>query len=306
MRNGSTATSISIPGYTPSSPGSEGPLDSADVAPRFFETAGLPLISGRDIAATDTADAPKVVVINESLARRYFPGKDPVGLWIGTGAGDAKFQIIGVARDARIMTLRREARPAMFFAALQGRTDRIGSIEIRTAGDPASVMAAARRTVLGINNRLLLSVKTMDQQVDDTLTQERMIGKLSGFFGVLALLLASIGLYGLMAYSVARRTREIGIRMAVGAERRHVQWMVLRETLVVVAAGIAIGVPATVAGARLARYWIEGLLYNTAATDPVTIATAAWLLLGVAVMAGCIPARRASRLDPMTALRYDG
>ena len=301
IRNGSTSTNISVPGYR----STEGPLDSADVAPRFFETAGLSLLSGRDIAVTDTADAPKVVVINESLARQYFPGKDPVGLPLTAGSANATYKIIGVVRDARIVTLRRHVGPTMFFAALQGRTDRIGSIEIRTTGDPASVMAEVRREVLAINPRLLLSVKTMDQQVDDTLSQERMVGKLSGFFGAVTLLLASIGLYGLMAYAVTRRIREIGIRMAVGAERHNVLWMILRETLELVAIGLAIGVPATYAGARVAAHWIDGLLYNTTATDPAIIALAAALLLTVAVVAGYLPARRASRLDPMIALRYE-
>ncbi len=303
IQNGGTSTTFSIPGSA-SSPDQNTPIDSADVGLRFFETAGQPLIAGRDFTAADHAQSPRVVVINEALARRYFPAQNPLGRRIDTGGGVTP-EIVGIAKDARTMTLRRDIQPMVYFPALQRNLDRVNAIEIRTTGDPSGVMAAARQEVLAIDKRLLLSVRTMPQQIDDTLAQERMIGKLSGFFGLLALLLASGGLYGLMAYSVARRTGEIGIRMALGAQRGNVLWMVLRETLALVSTGLAIGVPFAWGTARLAGHWIEGLLYGMKATDPATIALAALMLALVAAFAGAIPARRASHVDPMVALRYE-
>jgi predicted permease len=305
IQNSSTYTSLSIPGYTPP-PGQDMPVDSADVGPRFFETAGLPLLSGRDFSAADNASSPKVVIISETLARLYFPGQNPVGRRLGTGLEQASgFEIVGVAKDAKLAAIRRKVGPMMYFALLQTGPNRISAMEIRTTADPASVMTTARQQVLAINRRLFVSVKTVPQQIDDTLLQERMIGKVSALFGLLALLLASGGLYGLMAYSVARRTNEIGIRMALGAERERVLGMILRETLVLVCIGVAIGIPAVLAAGRLVGHWMDSLLFGLRATDPVTIALAALVLAVAAVLAGYVPARRASRLDQMAALRYE-
>ncbi len=304
IQNDSTSTSIFVPGFTP--PGEDTRVDSADVGPRFFETAGLPLVSGRDFSLADNATSPKVVIISEALAKRYFPGQNPVGKLLASSPSQATgFEIVGIAKDAKIVTVRRNAGPQLYFAMLQTHPNRLNAMEIRTTGDPASVMATARQQVLAINNRLLLSVKPLRQQIDDTLLQERMIGKLSALFGLLALLLASGGLYGLMAYSVARRTNEIGIRMALGAERGRVLGMILRETLVLVCIGIAIGIPVALAAVRLARHWMDSLLFGVQATDPVTLALAALLLAIAAVLAGDMPARRAARLDQMAALRYE-
>jgi ABC-type antimicrobial peptide transport system permease subunit len=183
--------------------------------------------------------------------------------------------------------------------------DRVSAIEIRTSVDPAGVIAAARQEVSAIHPKLVVDARTVPAQIDDMLAQERMIGKLSGFFGALALILASGGLYGLMAYSVARRTGEIGIRMALGAQRDSVLWMILRETITVLLAGLAVGIPVALAAARLAGHWIEGLLFDLKATDPVTLLMASLMLGAAALLAGAIPARRASQLDPMQALRCE-
>jgi predicted permease len=305
IKNGNTTTSLNVPGYPLPQPGEQS-VASADVGPRFFEVSGLPLISGRDFSDADNATSQKVVAISESLARQYFSGRNPVGLRLGTGPENpSQFEIVAVCKDAKIVTLRRPIEPTIYFPALQRNADRVSAIEIRTAGDATNVIASVRQEVLAINKRLLVSIKTMNQQVDDTLLQERMIGKLSGFFGVLALLLASGGLYGLMAYSVARRTSEIGVRMALGAKRRDVLTMILRETMSLVAIGIAIGVPVSLAAARLAGRWIEGLLFEMEATDPATMVAASLTIALVAILAGYLPARRASRLDPMSALRHE-
>ena len=280
-------------------------VDSADVGPRFFETAGQPLLLGRDFTAADNAGAPKVVVINESMARRYFGNENPIGKRLGYGRrNNAEFEIVGVAKDARFTSVREQVAPMMYFPAHQ-RTDRVDALQVRTIGNPTAIAAAVRRQVQGIDKRLLVDIKTLGAQVDDSLVQERMIGTLAGFFSLLALLLAIVGLYGIMAYSVTRRTSEIGIRMALGAERRDVLWLVLRETMTLVMIGIAIGVPAALAVGRLAGHLVSGLLFGLTATDPVTIAIAALLLAGGAAVAGYLPARRASRVDPMLALRYE-
>jgi predicted permease len=280
-------------------------VDSADVGPRFFETAGQPLLLGRDFTAADNAGAPKVVVINESMARRYFGNENPIGKRLGYGRkNNAEFEIIGVAKDARFTGVREQIALMMYFPAHQ-RTDRVDALQVRTIGNPTAIAAAVRREVQAIDKRLLVDIKTIAAQVDDSLVQERMISTLAGFFSLLALLLAVVGLYGIMAYSVTRRTSEIGIRMALGAERRDVLWLILRETMLLMLTGIAIGVPAALAAGRLAGHLVSGLLFGLTATDPVTIAIAALLLAGGAAAAGYPPARRASRVDPMLALRYE-
>jgi macrolide transport system ATP-binding/permease protein len=218
-------------------------VDSADVGPRFFETAGQPLLLGRDFTAADNAAAPRVVVISESMARRYFGNENPIGKRLGYGRkNNAEFEIVGVAKDARFFSVRYQVPLMMHFPAHQ-RSDRMDALQVRTIGNPTAIAAAVRKEVQAIDKRLLVDIKTLAAQVDDSLVQERMISTLAGFFSLLALLLAIVGLYGIMAYSVTRRTSEIGIRMALGAERRDVLWLVLRETTLLVMTGIAIGVP---------------------------------------------------------------
>jgi predicted permease len=303
VQNGATSTTITIPGRPPS-PDDSIPIDSADVGPGFFSTVGMPLVLGRGITADDNARSARVIVVNQSFVRRYFPGVDPLGKRVATGGGNTS-EIVGVARDARIVNLRRPVGPMIFFPAFQRNMDRVSAIEVRTIVDPAGVIATAREEVSAIHPKLVVDARTMPAQIDDMLSQERMIGKLSGFFGALALILASGGLYGLMAYSVVRRTGEIGIRMALGAQREAVLWMILRETITVLLAGLAIGIPVALGAARLAGHWIEGLLFDLKATDPVTLLMASLMLGVAALVAGAIPARRASQLDPMNALRCE-
>ncbi len=178
--------------------------------------------------------------------------------------------------------------------------------EVRTAGNPSAMIPAVRRVVEELDRNLpLYDVKTQTQQVDELLLQERLFAKLSSFFGALALLLASVGLYGILSYAVARRTSEIGVRMALGAQRGNIIGMVLRETMLLVLIGVAIGLPVALAATRLASSLISGLLFGLKATDPTTIALATLLMTAVALSAGYLLARRASRVDAMVALRYE-
>ena len=180
------------------------------------------------------------------------------------------------------------------------------TVYVRTSIDPAPVMRAARARTREMDANLpVYAMRTTEEQISDSLLTERMIASLSAVFGFLAALLATVGLYGVMAYAVARRTREIGIRMALGAEKGRVLWMVMREVSFLVAIGLATGIPAAVALARVGGHWISGMLFGVPATDPVNLALAALLMAGVALLAGFLPARRASRVDPMVALRYE-
>jgi ABC-type antimicrobial peptide transport system permease subunit len=176
------------------------------------------------------------------------------------------------------------------------------NFEVRTAGDPTEIISAVRQAAQSIDGNVpLFDLKTQSEQVDQALAQERLFARLSAFFGLLALLLACIGLYGIMSYSVARRTHEIGIRIALGAQPGSVLWLVMRETLLMVLMGVAIGVPGALAAAKV----ISSMLFGLTATDPVTISIATLVMIGVAAFAGYLPARRASRVDPMIALRYE-
>ena len=244
------------------------------------------------------------MIVNESLARRILPGQDPIGHRIG-GA-----EIVGVVKDSLYGGARDQARPVLYRALFQadGGYDPDGwvgggglSFELRYRSGE-SLVEDVRRAVASVDRNLpIFHVKTLRAQTDDSLVRERLMATVSGFFASLALLLALLGLYGLMAYAVARRTAEIGIRMALGARRKQIVWMTLRETLGLAAVGIACGVPLALWMAQYAK----ALLFGVAAADPANLAISAGALLGVAALAGCLPALRASRVDPMVALRYE-
>ncbi len=295
---------ISVEGYTPPN-GKNLQARYDQVGPNYFSALGIPMLKGREIGPEDTENSPRVGVINESLARFYFPDTDPIGKRITDEfpSTRADFRVVGVVRDVKNNGLRRQP-PRRFYVPFFhpiGQPD-TANLVIRTAGGQQAVLAAIRREVQAVSKDLpVLSARTLSELVDQSLIQERLITVLSSFFGAVAALLASIGLYGIMAYAVARRTNEIGIRMALGAQKGDVIRLVLQETLLLVLSGIVLGVPAALAAARL----VSSRLFGLTPADPLTITAATLLLLAVAVLAGYLPARRASRVDPMVALRYE-
>ena len=306
MSGNSSTSNISVEGYTPP-PGQDMNIHVNVVGWKYFETAGTPMLLGREMGLQDTASSLKVAVINATMAHDFFGDQNPIGRRFGFGddpkhSGD--IEIVGVAADAKYSNLRQKPEPMVFLPVLQMRGDAayVWELELRTAGDPRSAATEVRSALAGIDKGLpATKLKTLSEQVDDSLDQERTISQLSSVFGLLALTLACVGLYGVMAYRVARRTSEMGIRMALGAGSSDVLWMVLREALLLVLAGIAMGIPAAIGAGHL----ISSMLFGLTPSDPVTISLATLLLVAVAVLAGYLPARRASRVDPMVALRYE-
>jgi putative ABC transport system permease protein len=272
-----------------------------DITPNFLETAGIPIVAGRDFRRDDTPTSPAVAIVNEAAARYFFGNDNPVGKRAKIGRQD--LEIVGVAKDSKYRSVREETpRIAFLDFDQQQRPNSDRTLYVRTARDPIQMAAAVRHEVQALDKDLpLFNVKTFAGQRDESLAEERLIATLSGFFSGLALLLACIGLYGVMAYGVVRRTREIGIRMSLGAQRRRVLWMMFRETLLLVFAGIVIGIPAVLGVARL----IRNQLFGVTPADAGTLTVATLILLGVALLAGYIPALRAARVDPMVALRYE-
>ena len=268
----------------------------------FFEMMEIPLVLGRGFTSRDNETAPKVVVINEAAAKKYFPNENPVGQRFGSSIETTdQLEVIGVLRDAKYNSVRDPAPPTMYVPHLQARA---GSavIEVRTAGDPVSVTSGVREAVRQVEPNLpMMDVSTQLEQVERRFAQEKIFAQAYTLFGGLALLVASIGLFGLMSYAVARRTNEIGIRMALGAQRGDVMRQVLVESMILVAIGVAIGV----AGSLGAGRFVSTLLFGLAPTDMLTITAATALMIAVSALAGFLPARRASRVDPMVALRYD-
>ena len=290
--------------------------------PNYFATIGQPLIAGREFNAPDLGEnAPAVCVVNEAFVRDVFPGENPLGKPCVTNrrpnVRDASgprysrppepYQIVGVVKDARYSNPRGAVQPIIYTTFLQTGTGRGQMVlHVRVAGDPGRLLPAIRQEVMRVDPTLpAFDVHTLGQEMNAALIQERLIAMLSSLFGGLALLLASVGLYGLLAFAVVHRTGEMGIRMAIGASRGSVVWMVMREALWLALAGVAIGVPIALAGARLISSQVSGLLFGVKATDPLTIAGAAILLVLVAATASYFPARRASRVDPMIALRNE-
>lgn len=306
MSGHSHTSNIGIQGHTPR-PGEDMDVKRIAVGPKFCETLGLPLLLGREVGPQDTASSPQVAMVNKAFADYFFPNRNPIGHKFGFGddpkhSGD--IEIVGVVGDARFYQVKQPIPHMVYLAMLQTRDTSafLNDFELRTAGDPSVVIPEARQAIGEIDHRLpITNVTTLSRQVAESFEEERMIATLSGLFGLLALLLALTGLFGVLSHTVARRTKEIGIRMALGAERGDILWMVLRETLVMVVIGLAIGVPAALAASQL----IASSLYGIKPYDPFTLAAAALVLTGVAALAGSFPARRASRVDPMVALRYE-
>ena len=275
-------------------------LDRMIVAPNFFETMGIRLVAGRGFDGRDTLTGPKVVIVNEAAARKYFLRENPIGRRFGQTfetAGD--LEIVGVVTNAKYDSVRDDPPPTMYASTTQNRPGQM-TFEVRTAGDPAAAVGAVREAIRRIDPNLpILKVSTQTEQIEQRFAQEKIFAQAYALFGTLAGVIASIGLFGLMSYSVARRTNEIGIRIALGAERTHVVSMVMRESMILVVLGVVIGTAAALGAGR----FVASLLFNLAPTDPATMAASAVLMIAVSVLAGYLPARTASRVDPMVALR---
>jgi putative ABC transport system permease protein len=277
-----------------------------EVSGRFFETLGTDLVAGRDFNAHDTPGSPKVAIVNQGMAKKFFAGQNPVGRRYRPDNGNKLadwVEIVGVVKDAKYVELREDIHPTAYVAASQdaSRNESV-TFELRVAaGAPTGLISAVKSSIARVNPDVSLQFKTLALQVDESLSRERLLATLSGFFGGLALVLATIGLYGAMSYNVTRRRNEIGIRMALGAEQSRVLRMVLGEVAFLIGVGLAIGLGAAIATTR----FIASFLYGMKANDPWTIFLAAAVLALVAALAGFLPARRASRLDPMNALREE-
>jgi len=288
------------------------------ISPRFFETVGEPVVRGRGFTEQDTATSRMVAVVNQKFVQKFFPKEDPIGRHFGTSGQEsaADYEIVGIVADAKYTNPRDLPRPMYFRpltqlnphlkqgSAIMGESRSLfaNSITVQFVGEPAALESAARRTLTNINPNLNIEdFRSLDHQVADNFNQERLITRLTGLFGVLALILASVGLYGITAYSVARRTSEIGIRMALGANRNNVVAMVMSRAIILVAIGLAIGIPVALLGGRL----MSSQLYGVRSYDPLTIFVAVAVLSVFAALAGFIPARRAASIEPMNALRTE-
>ena len=298
-------------------------VDMNAVGPRYFETVGIQLIDGREFRDEDNSaysidppekinpgeehaepPGPRVAIVNETFAKRFFEGRNAIGMHFCSDdqyKPDRAYEIVGVVKDAHYFGLREALEPMIYFAVWRTLASS-RSMCIRTSRDSSDLTAAIGREVSAIDPGIpVLSIKTMNQQIDNDILIDRLIATLSSFFGLLALLLAGVGLYGVISYGVTRRTREIGIRMALGAERSSVLWLVMRRAAAFLLIGGAVGVPAALWVTRL----VKSLLYGISNQDPITVVIAMLVLAAVAALASFLPARRATKVDPMVALRYE-
>jgi predicted permease len=298
---------VRIDGYTPKEGEDMNP--SVDgVGPRYFSTMGIPLVAGREFTEKDTAKAPKVAIINETMARKYWPHGSPIGRRFGIGRSNpTDIEIVGVVKDSKHATLREEIPRFVYLPYAQDSSLNALTFYVRTGATPESMVSTIRSAVQRVDPTLpVYDLKTMDVQARESLFVERIMAGLSVAFGVLATLLAAIGLYGVMSYAVARRTREIGIRMALGAERSSVLRLVLGEVGILATFGIVLGLAGTAALLRVMGSAIaERMLFGLSPADPVTIAASTLTLALVALLAGFVPARRATAIDPIRALRTE-
>jgi len=268
-----------------------------------------PLVAGRSFTSGDTATSPRVAIVNETMAHKLFPGANPMGKVYrddappGSPVKEFVTEIVGIATDAKYRRLRDDAPPTIYLPIAQNPAPFpvVGTYALRFAGPLNDLKARVQQAVRATDPRISLEFRLLSKQVEDSLLQERLVALLSALFGLLALVLAAIGLYGVIAYSVTQRFHEIGIRIALGAGRGAVEWLVLREVGALLVAGLTAGLAMALAGTRLVR----SMLYGLAPNDLGTFAAACLLLLMVSATAGWIPARRAARVDPMACLRHE-
>ena len=272
------------------------------IAPRFFETMGIPLLAGRGPQTGDTASRPKVAIINETFARKYFPDTSPVGRRFRWQGEKDWIEVVGIVGDVKFYSVRAEPPPTAYIPFLQSPWTIDMTFEVRTARSSAAVVRGIYSAVRALDPELpVVEMRTQEEQIDSSLSTERLFAKLAGLFGALGLALACVGLFGIMAYNVSRRTGEIGVRMALGATHGGILWLVLKQSFSLVLVGLAAGCLLALATTR----FIASVLYGVAPTNPVTLGMGMLLLFLVAMLAAWIPARRATKVDPMVALRYE-
>jgi len=305
MSGTNSSSSVLVRGYTPRL-GEDMDVSHVQIGPKYAETLGVPLLLGREIGLQDTAASTKVAVVNQTFAEFFFPGQSAIGRRITFNEDSDKddLEIVGVIGDVKYDSAKEKAVRYVYQPILQLQDQQTfrNTLELRTSGEPLGLAVEVRAAISQVDEKLpVLSVTSLRLQTDDSLSQERLLAQLVSFFGLLGLVLSCVGLYGIMAHAVVRRTNEIGIRMALGAERRNIVWMVLKESLLLVGAGLVIGVPAAWGAAHL----ISSQLFGLNPSDPVTLSMAVVLLMLVGALAGYLPARKASRVDPLVALRYE-
>ena len=294
----SATDGVAITGYVPQ-PGEQVVMQENRVGPRYLSTVGMSLVAGRDFTPHDTATSARIAIINEAAVRKYFKDRDPIGQRFGYETADT--EIVGVVRDARVNTVREAAMPMAFYP-LSATPSYVGTMHVRATGNPEVVAAELQRALREIEPKLPVDrVGTLSDLASATLRQERLVARLTAVLGALALGLACLGIYGLMSYAVKQRTAELGIRFALGAPRARVLWMVFRESLLLMLAGLAVGLPLIYLGSRL----IGSLLFDVSPGDPLVVAAAMLVLLAVGATASYLPAWRASRVNPLTALRTE-
>jgi predicted permease len=289
---------IAVDGYR-ARDGEDMEFHYANVGPRYFETLEVPLVRGRGFADEDRAGAPPVVVVNQAFAKKFWGDADPIGKRLSASGDNGPWlEVVGVARDGKYVTISESSRPFVYYPQLQD-PDGV-TLHIRTAADPRSVLAAVRREVTSVAPDWMIErPRTLEENVGASLLPQRIAASLLAGFGVVALLLAAVGLYGVVAFAVAQRTREIGIRVALGAQHDQVMKLMLRQGMVLAGIGVVIGLPLAFGAGKL----ISSFLLGTGATDPVVFIAAAVALMVVTMAASYIPARRAARIEPVIALR---
>jgi predicted permease len=301
FEGGVMSRGVMIEGYQDSTGKNIG-IDANDVGPGYHELMGIQILKGRGFNEQDHEHAPGVAIINEAMARLYFPNQNPLGKSLRVGPGNPPLEIIGVARDSKFHDVKEAPLPHFDLPVLQRGNFSFMTLQVRATGDAASLWPALRREALSLEPGMRISaMSTLDEEISQSIAPARMATTLTSLLGLSALLLAAIGLYGVMAYGVNRRRREIGIRLALGAQTRDVLRLVVGQGLKLVLVGVAIGLIAAWALTRLMAH----LLFEVSATDPLTFAAVAWVLIAVALVACYLPARRASKVDPMTTLRCE-
>jgi putative ABC transport system permease protein len=305
LGNNGWQTSFVVDGAPPPEPGKTPITDATVASPDYFRAMGIVILKGRNFTEQDTKEVPHVALIDEEFARRYWPGEEAVGKHIRPGGNDPNnplAEVIGVVRRVKMEGLNHESDRVQAYFPFRQLPNNGMTVTIKTGGDPMNIAAAVREQVLTLDSdQPIYNLYSMQQLRADSIAPERLNLMLFTCFAVVALLLASVGIYGVMSYSVTQRTHEIGIRMALGAQPRNVLGMVVRQGMILTVTGLALGIGV----ALLATQLMASLLFSVSATDPLTFIAIPLLLAGVALGACFVPARRATKVDPLVALRYE-